>query len=305
MIHGRRDRPDARHLRGLGQGRGDPASRRASTTPRLVVFDQDALGGARCATSSARSPRAAPEVRVVDRTDVILEIFAQRARSHEGKLQVELARLRAPVDAPRARAGPTSSASAARLGKTGGPGEKQIELDRRMIGEQVKKLKERIAKVGKRARRRSAPGARAPASCACRSWATPTRASPRSSTASRRPRPTSPTSSSRRSIRRRAGSMLAKARRSRSPTRWASSATFRTRWSTPSGRRSRRRSQADLLLHVVDAANPERDAQVDAVNTVLEEIGADEVPADPGAATRSTACPAWSPKSCAMLLVRY
>ena len=87
-------------------------------------------------------------MRVYDRTDLILEIFAQRARSHEGKLQVELARLehlstrlvRGWTHLERQRGG---------LGKTGGPGEKQIELDRRLIGERVKKLKERIRKVAR------------------------------------------------------------------------------------------------------------------------------------------------------------
>src|SRR5438034_11380741 len=86
--------------------------------------------------------------RVMDRTELILEIFAQRAQTTEGKLQVELARLehlstrlvRGWTHLERQRGG---------LGKTGGPGETQLELDRRLIGERVKKLKDRIAKLSR------------------------------------------------------------------------------------------------------------------------------------------------------------
>jgi GTP-binding protein HflX len=83
---------------------------------------------------------------VNDRTLLILEIFAQRARSHEGKLQVELARLqylstrlvRRWTHLERQRGG---------IGGRGGPGETQIELDRRMIGESIKRIRERLDKV--------------------------------------------------------------------------------------------------------------------------------------------------------------
>jgi len=83
---------------------------------------------------------------VNDRTLLILEIFAQRARSHEGKLQVELARLqylstrlvRRWTHLERQRGG---------IGGRGGPGETQIELDRRLIGETIKRIRERLDKV--------------------------------------------------------------------------------------------------------------------------------------------------------------
>ena len=85
-------------------------------------------------------------VQVADRTALILEIFAQRAKTSEGKLQVELAQLqhlstrlvRGWTHLERQRGG---------LGKTGGPGEKQIELDRRMLGERIKALRARLDKV--------------------------------------------------------------------------------------------------------------------------------------------------------------
>jgi GTP-binding protein HflX len=85
-------------------------------------------------------------VPVADRTALILEIFAARAQSHEGKLQVELARLqylatrlvRRWSHLERQRGG---------VGHRGGPGEAQIELDRRMIGERIKSLKSRLERV--------------------------------------------------------------------------------------------------------------------------------------------------------------
>jgi GTPase len=86
--------------------------------------------------------------RVMDRTELILEIFAQRAQTSEGKLQVELAQLqhlstrlvRGWTHLERQRGG---------LGKTGGPGETQLELDRRYIGTRVKTLKAKLRQLQK------------------------------------------------------------------------------------------------------------------------------------------------------------
>jgi GTPase len=105
-----------------------------------VIFDQ-ALGPAQ-----QRNLERHLGVEVFDRTALILEIFAQRARSHEGKLQVELARMeylstrlvRRWTHLERQRGG---------VGHRGGPGETQIELDRRMITTRIKSLKERLARV--------------------------------------------------------------------------------------------------------------------------------------------------------------
>lgn len=83
---------------------------------------------------------------VNDRTLLILEIFAQRARSHEGKLQVELARLQY-VSTRLVRRWSHLERQTGGAGVRGGPGEKQIELDRRMIGEAIKRTKERLTKV--------------------------------------------------------------------------------------------------------------------------------------------------------------
>ncbi len=83
---------------------------------------------------------------VNDRTLLILEIFAQRARSHEGKLQVELARLQY-LSTRLVRRWSHLERQRGGIGARGGPGESQIELDRRMISDNIKGIKERLVKV--------------------------------------------------------------------------------------------------------------------------------------------------------------
>ncbi|WP_019575374.1 GTPase HflX [Curvibacter lanceolatus] len=83
---------------------------------------------------------------VNDRTLLILEIFAQRARSFEGRLQVELARLQY-ISTRLVRRWSHLERQRGGIGARGGPGETQIELDRRMIGESIKRTKERLEKV--------------------------------------------------------------------------------------------------------------------------------------------------------------
>lgn len=85
---------------------------------------------------------------VNDRTLLILEIFAQRARSHEGKLQVELARLQY-LSTRLVRRWSHLERQQGGIGMRGGPGETQIELDKRMIGDAIKRTKERLNKVKK------------------------------------------------------------------------------------------------------------------------------------------------------------
>ncbi|MBL0726773.1 GTPase HflX [Piscinibacter sp. HJYY11] len=85
-------------------------------------------------------------VAVADRTMLILEIFAARAQSHEGKLQVELARLQY-LSTRLVRRWSHLERQRGGIGTRGGPGEAQIELDRRMIGERIKSVKERLVKV--------------------------------------------------------------------------------------------------------------------------------------------------------------
>ena len=107
-----------------------------------VLFDQ-ALSPAQ-----QRNLERHMQMPVNDRTLLILEIFAQRARSHEGKLQVELARLQY-ISTRLVRRWTHLERQMGGIGGRGGPGEKQIELDRRMIAEAIKRTKDKLHKVKK------------------------------------------------------------------------------------------------------------------------------------------------------------
>ena len=132
VIRGRRDRPDAKTFAGSGKVEEILVAVR-SHGAKLVVFDR-ALSPAQLRNLETALSEGGSAVRVVDRTDVILDIFAQRARTSEGKLQVELAHLE-HLSTRLVRGWTHLERQRGSLGKTGGPGEKQIELDRRMIGE--------------------------------------------------------------------------------------------------------------------------------------------------------------------------
>ena len=102
-----------------------------------------------------RNLEKALEVKVIDRTGLILEIFGRRARTREGKLQVELARLE--YERSRLVRTWTHLERQRATGTTGGPGETQIELDRRMIADRIKLLKGELDEVRRtRALHRSA-----------------------------------------------------------------------------------------------------------------------------------------------------
>ncbi len=105
-----------------------------------VIFDQS------LSPAQQRNLERTLDLAVYDRTFLILEIFAQRARSHEGKLQVELARLQY-LSTRLVRRWSHLERQTGGAGVRGGPGEKQIELDRRMIGETIKRTRERLIKV--------------------------------------------------------------------------------------------------------------------------------------------------------------
>ncbi len=107
-----------------------------------VIFDQS------LSPAQQRNLERQLDLAVYDRTFLILEIFAQRARSHEGKLQVELARLQY-LSTRLVRRWSHLERQTGGAGVRGGPGEKQIELDRRMISESIKRTRERLAKVQK------------------------------------------------------------------------------------------------------------------------------------------------------------
>ena len=151
-VEGRRQRPDPATFAGSGKVT-EIAATAAAEGARLVVFDHE------LSPAQERNLERALQCRVIDRVSLILDIFAQRARSHEGKLQVELAQLehlatrlvRGWTHLERQRGG---------IGLRG-PGETQLETDRRLLGKRVKVLKEKLAavrrqrEVRRRARRRA------------------------------------------------------------------------------------------------------------------------------------------------------
>jgi len=108
----------------------------------LVIFNHTLT------PSQERNLERAFECRVLDRTGLILDIFAQRARTHEGKLQVDLARLHY-LSTRLVRRWSHLERQSGGIGMRGGPGETQIELDRRMIGDAIKRTRERLDKVKK------------------------------------------------------------------------------------------------------------------------------------------------------------
>ncbi|MFD1556457.1 GTPase HflX [Paraburkholderia silviterrae] len=137
-LTGRRSSPDAAMF--IGSGKAEELRLACEANDVEIVIFNHALSPAQ-----QRNLERALNCRVVDRTSLILDIFAQRARSHEGKLQVELAQLqylatrlvRAWTHLERQKGG---------IGLRG-PGETQLETDRRLIGERIKMLQGKLAKL--------------------------------------------------------------------------------------------------------------------------------------------------------------
>ena len=137
----RRKAPDPAFF--VGSGKADELKEMVQLhQAEVVVFDQ-ALSPAQ-----QRNLEKHLGVAVADRTMLILEIFGERARSHEGKLQVELARLQY-LSTRLVRRWSHLERQRGGIGNRGGPGEAQIELDRRMIGERIKAIKKQLDKVKK------------------------------------------------------------------------------------------------------------------------------------------------------------
>ena len=125
----------------VGSGKADEIKALvAATSAHGVIFDQN------LSPAQQRNLERHLGVPVADRTGLILDIFAARAQSHEGKLQVELARLQYQATRLVGRWSHLERQQGG-IGTRGGPGEAQIELDRRMIGERIKTVKERLEKV--------------------------------------------------------------------------------------------------------------------------------------------------------------
>lgn len=265
----RRARPDAALF--IGSGKADEiAARLAEADASVVVFDH-ALSAIQQRNLQQRW--SAP---VVDRTELILEIFAQRARSHEGKLQVELARLE-HLSARLVRGWSHLERQRGGIGVRGGPGETQLELDRRMLSTRVKRLRVQLGQLRKQRRTQRRARDRKPAFTVSIVGYTNAGKST-------------------------LFNMLTGARSYAADQLFATLDTLTRRLRLPSGQEVvisdtvgfvrdlphqlveaftatlEETAHADLLLHVVDASSPERDEQVVQVDRVLEEIGAGDVP---------------------------
>ena len=152
-IEGKRSTPDAKFF--IGSGKADELKLllEASDTS-LVAFNHD------LSPSQQRNLERLLQAKVLDRTGLILDIFAQRAKSHEGKLQVELAQLE-HLSTRLVRGWTHLERQKGGIGVRGGPGETQLEIDRRLVRVRVKQLREKLIKLKqqrdmqRRARRRS------------------------------------------------------------------------------------------------------------------------------------------------------
>jgi len=256
----------------VGSGKAEEIKMLAqSTGASEVLFDQ-ALSPAQ-----QRNLERTLGLPVNDRTLLILQIFAQRARSHEGKLQVELARLQY-LSTRLVRRWSHLERQSGGIGMRGGPGETQIELDRRMINDAVKRTKERLEKVKKqRATQRRQRERRDAFTISLVGY----------------------TNAGKSSI----FNGLVKARAYAADQLFATlDTTTRQLYLGEAGRSVslsdtvgfirdlphglvdaftatlQEAADADLLLHVVDASNPAYPEQIASVMGVLKDIGADQVP---------------------------
>lgn len=143
----RRDRINPKWI--LGKGKlGEIMLEALKLNANLLIFDQELN------PSQVRSITDQTELRVIDRTQLILDIFARRALSREGKLQIEMAQLKYLLP----RLGQRDDALSRLTGGIGGrgPGETKLEIDRRRINDRLAKLGSRLKKVGReRHQRRS------------------------------------------------------------------------------------------------------------------------------------------------------
>jgi GTP-binding protein HflX len=267
-VSGRRARPDAALFAGKGKVDEVDALRRA-TDADLVIFDH-ALSGVQ-----QRNLEQKLECRVVDRASLILDIFALRARSAEGKLQVELAQL--AHLATRLAGGWTHLER--QKGGIGlrGPGETQLETDRRLIGERVKLLRERIARVARsravQSRTRRRADVRTVALVGYTNAGKSTlfnRMTGATAFAANQLFATLDTTLRKVHVPGAAPIVLSDTVGFIRDLPHDLIAAFRSTLTEA--------ADADLILHVIDGSSSERDEQVAAVDAVLAEIGASDVP---------------------------
>lgn len=267
LVQGRRQAPDPATYAGRGKV-AELAQILGEQRAELVLFNHELSG------AQQRNLERELGCRVVDRTSLILDIFAQRAKSHEGKLQVELAQLdhlatrlvRGWTHLERQKGG---------IGLRG-PGETQLETDRRLLGKRVKLLKDRLARLERqRAVRRRARTRRELLAVSIVGYtnagkSTLFNALTHAGAYAADQLFATLDTTSRRLYLGEAGTIVLSDTVGfiRDLPHSLVAAFHATLEETAS---------ADLLLHVVDAASPDRDQQIAAVNLVLEEIGAADV----------------------------
>jgi GTP-binding protein HflX len=267
-VTGRRSSPDAALF--VGSGKADEVRDTITDLDLDLVIFNHALSPAQ-----QRNLERHLQVRVIDRTSLILDIFAQRAQSHEGKVQVELAQLQHL--ATRLIRGWTHLER--QKGGIGlrGPGETQLETDRRLIGERVKALRAKLEKLQRqrntqrRARERNHTFSVSLVGYTNAGKSTLFNNMTKAGVYAANQLFATLDTTSRRVHLGEAGNVVVSDTVGfirDLPTQLV--AAFRATLEET--------IHADLLLHVVDAASPVRADQVEQVNGVLREIGADHIP---------------------------
>ena len=267
-VTGRRSRPDPRYFMGSGKAEELAAVARESDA-ELILVDH-ALS-----PSQERNLEKLIERRVLDRNGLILDIFAQRARSFEGKLEVELAQLK-HIGSRLVRGWTHLERQKGGIGLRG-PGETQLETDRRIIGQRVRVLTKRLDKI----RQQRETGRQTRAEIPVPSLALVGYTNAGKSTLFR-----ALTGAEAYVADQLFATLDPTVRRLRLPGGAAVVAADTVGFirelphelvaafqSTLTEARA-----ATLLLHVVDASNPRREEQIEHVNAVLAEIGADQIP---------------------------
>lgn len=269
IVEGKRDRPDAAFFAGSGKADEIAEAARQSESS-LVIFNHE------LSPVQERNLERRMECRVLDRTALILHIFALRARSNEGNLQVELAQLR-HYATRLVRGWSHLERQKGGIGMRGGPGETQLELDRRLIAGKIKGIEARLEKLEKsramqrRARQRSGVLSISLVGYTNAGKSTLFNALTRSKVYAADQLFATLDTTSRKLWLPDVGQVIL-----------ADTVGFITRLPHPLVAAFHATLEetvhADLLLHVVDSASPNRDRQIEEVGKVLVEIGADKVP---------------------------